>query len=94
MKRKVAEVFNLIFGFRKTLAWFSILIVAVVFRILNYIDGSQMVDLIKTTFAGFLTGNVAEHVISFGKGYIASKIQVADTDESNDDQEVTPVVEG
>lgn len=94
MKRQVAEVFNLIYGFRKTLAWFSILLVAVIFRVLGYIDGSQLVDLLKTTFAGFLTGNVAEHVMSFGKDYIASKNQIADTDESNDSQEVTPVVEG
>jgi len=95
MKQKVAEIFNLIFGFRKTLAWFSLLLIAIIFRVKDLIDGKQFVELMTSTFAGFITGNLAEHAISFGKDYMASKTpQVADTDPTNDEKEVTPIVEG
>jgi hypothetical protein len=95
MKRSIAELFNLLFGFRKTLAWLGLFIVGIVFRLQNYIDGAQFIDLMKATFAGFVAGNMAEHVMSFGKEYMASKTpQVADTDESNDKEEVEVKVEG
>lgn len=95
MKQKIAEWLNVIFGMRKFIAWFGLFLVGIVFRVRGYIDGSQMVDLFKSTFAGFVAGNTVEHLVSFGKDYMASKTsQVADPAESNGEKEVTPVVEG
>lgn len=95
MKEKVVEWLNVLMGFRKFLAWFSLFIVGIVFRIDNMISGEQFVDLVKATFAGLVAGNMTEHLVSFGKDYMASKTSKtpdpAPTDDGN--KEVTPVVE-
>ena len=95
MKQKIAEWLNVIFGMRKFIAWFGLFLAGIIFRIKGFLDGAQFVDLMKATFAGFVAGNTVEHLVSFGKDYMTSKNkQIVDTDPSNDEQEVTPVVEG
>lgn len=94
MKQKIAEWLNVIFGMRKFIAWAGLFIVGIIFRLKNYMDGAQFVDLMKSTFAGFVAGNTVEHLVSFGKDYITSKSAPAATDPKDDDKEVTPVVEG
>jgi len=73
MKQKIADLINVIFGFRKFLAWLALFLIAVFFRYFNYLDGGQFVDLMKTTFMGFVAGNGVEHLVSIGKEYINSK---------------------
>lgn len=75
MKKKLAEIFNLVFGFRKFIAWVALFLVAIVFRITNQVDGGQFVDLIKSTFVAFVAANGAEHVINVVKQYVAAKGQ-------------------
>ena len=70
MKKKLAELFNLIFGFRKFLAWVALFLVGIIFRIADKIDGGQFVDLIKSTFMAFVAANGAEHVINVVKQYV------------------------
>ena len=97
MKQKIAEWINIIFGFRKFLAWLALFLVGIVFRIKGLIAGPEFVDLIKGTFLGFVAANGVEHIMTNIKGIMESKNsanQVADTDESNDEKEVSPVVEG
>lgn len=99
MKQKIAEWINIIFGFRKFIAWVALFLVGIVFRIKGLIAGAEFVDLVKGTFMGFVAANGVEHIMTNVKAIYdgkaaAQSAQVADTDESNDDKEVTPVVEG
>lgn len=98
MKQKLAEWINIIFGFRKFLVMLIVFIIGVIFRLKGLISGSEMVDMFKAISISFFGANTVEHIVATVQGYVASKdaqraSQVADTDESNDDKEVTPVVE-
>ena len=55
-----------------------------------------MVDLFKNITVAFFAANGLEHVMSAVKDYTnkGQPVQLADTDESNDEEDVTPVVEG
>lgn len=75
MRQKIAELINIIFGFRKFLAWVAVFMVGVVFRITSQIDGGQFVDLMKSTFLAFVAANGAEHLLTTVKEYINSKGQ-------------------
>lgn len=99
MKQKIAEWINIIFGFRKFIAWLALFLVGIIFRVKGLVSGVEFVDLIKTTFMGFVAANGVEHIMTTIKGVMDSKNaaqapQIADTDESNDEEEVSPVVEG
>ena len=76
MKQKLADFFNLLFGFRKLIAWLSLFLVAIAFRLKGYVDGGQFVDLVKATFLGFVAGNGTEHLVSVAKEYINAKGKV------------------
>lgn len=99
MKRKLAELINIIFGFRKFLLMLVVAIIGVVFRIKGLINGAEMVDLIKTVAIAFMGANGVEHIMTVVKDYVAAKNgqpatgeatgAVADTDESNDEEDVT-----
>ncbi len=72
MKEKMAEFLNALMGFRKFIAWSALFIAGIVFRLLNYIDGSQWVDLMKTVFMGFVAANGVEYVASTVKDHLAN----------------------
>lgn len=76
MKQDEEGFFDFMLGYRKTIAWFSLFAVAVVFRLKGYVDGAQFVDLAKGTFLGFITGNLGEHLGNLGKSYFNSKTPV------------------
>lgn len=76
MKQKLVDLINVIFGFRKFLAWLALFLVAVAFRLKGYVDGGQFVDLMKSTFMGFVAGNGVEHIMTTVKEYINAKGQV------------------
>lgn len=99
MKSKIAEWINIVFGFRKFMLMLLLYFVGIIFRLKGLINGAEMVDLFKTTTIAFMGANGIEHVVGVCKDYMGTKappkrIEVADTDESNDEDEVTPVVEG
>jgi hypothetical protein len=75
MRQKVVDIVNIFFGMRKLIAWFALFLVAIVFRVLTYIDGAQFVDLMKSTFLGFVAGNSTEHLMTTIKEYVNSKGQ-------------------
>lgn len=99
MKQKIAELINIIFGFRKFLLMLVLYLVGIIFRIKGLVSGAEMVDLFKTTTIAFMGANGVEHIVTTVKEYMGNKgagqSNVADTDESNDDKEVTTTpVEG
>lgn len=75
--------FDFLLGYRKTLAWFSLFIVAIGFRIKGYLDGAQFVDISKATFLGFISGNLGEHLGNLGQAYFNSKNPIVKTIESS-----------
>lgn len=75
MGDKISEFFNIFVGLRKTIAWFSLIAIAVIFRLKGYINGAQFVDLSKGTFLGFVAGNMSEHVATTVKEFLNSKGQ-------------------
>ena len=54
-------------GFRKFIIMFILIIVSIIFRVLNYVDGAQFVDLLKGAVIAFFTANIGEHVINLVK---------------------------
>ena len=76
MRKKLRELFDLLFGFRKFIAFMLLLALAIVFRILSYINGSELVDLMKNVGVAFMATNSFEHMTSVAKDYIASKSPV------------------
>ena len=85
MKQKFIDFFNLVFGFRKLLAWLALFIVGIIFRLHGEVDGAQFVDLMKTTFMGFVAGNGVEHIMTTLKGIYDSKgqpVAAVDPDDS------------
>lgn len=95
MKRKIAELLNVVFGFRKFLLMLIVVLIGIIFRIQSLIDGAQLVDLLKATVIGFFSANGIEHIMAVVKGgmdakaaAIAGESAVADTDESNDEEDV------
>lgn len=70
MRQKIADIINVLFGFRKFITWLLLLVVAVIFRIESLLDGAQFTDLMKATFLGFVAGNGVEHLVSVVKEYM------------------------
>lgn len=62
--------FNTTFlGYRKYTVMLLVIIIAVVFRIENLIDGGQFDDLLKNTVLAFFGGNAAEHFTMAARSY-------------------------
>lgn len=97
MKKRIAEIFNLIFGFRKFLLMLFIIVVSIVFRLKDLINGTEMVDLIKTTAIAFMSVNGVEHIMTVVKGHLDAKTAAAagpaDTDEADDEADDEEEVE-
>ena len=75
MKEQVAEWLSIVFGYRKTIVMVALIVLATVFRIKSYLDGSQFVDLLKNTTLAFFGANGLEHLTTTVKEYINSKGQ-------------------
>jgi|SRR5581483_751492 len=97
MKQKIADWINVVYGFRKFIAWLALFVVAVVFRLKGLIEGSQFVDLQKSIFMGFVAGNGVEHIMTTVKEYINAKGQLTTVqaqpqgdDVVSGDEEATP----
>lgn len=73
MRQKIADLINVIFGFRKFLLMLLVYLIAVVFRCNDLINGAEMVDLLKQTTLGFLGANGVEHIVGAVKDHLASK---------------------
>lgn len=73
MRQAVADVVNLVFGFRKFLLLLALVILGSTFRVLNYISGAEMVDLFKSTTIAFMSANGIEHLVTVAREFVAAK---------------------
>lgn len=74
MRQKLAEFLDAIMGFRKFIAFLLLLAISIMFRSVNFINGSEFVDLMKNIGIAFFATNGVEHFTSMAKDYIASKV--------------------
>lgn len=97
MKKKFVEIFSLVFGFRKFLLMTFVVVIAMGFRILELINGAEMVDLIKNVAIAFMGANGIEHLVGAFNSYTSTRQRTRvkddppDTDVASDDQETEDV---
>lgn len=80
MRQKLAELIDIIYGFRKFIAFMLLFIVSILFRLHALIDGGQFVDLMKNVALAFFAANGIEHFTEAAKDYFNSKTAPAATD--------------
>jgi hypothetical protein len=73
MKQKIAELINIIFGFRKFLILLVLYTIAIIFRLKGLINGDEMVRLIEPTTIAFIGANGVEHIVGAVKDHYAAK---------------------
>lgn len=73
MKQKLAELINVVFGFRKFLILLFLYSISIIFRCKGLISGDEMVRLIEPTTIAFLGANGVEHIVSAVKDHYAAK---------------------
>lgn len=78
MQQKIAELINIIFGFRKFLLMLVLYLVGIIFRVKGLVDGAEMVDLFKTTTIAFMGANGVEHIVTTVKSYMDAKAAPGD----------------
>lgn len=83
MRQKLAEFFELLYDFRQFITFFVLLFVAVIFRVDNFINGNEFVDLMKNVSVALFAVHGLQHIMSVGKDFIAAKYsQGGDGDDS------------
>jgi hypothetical protein len=75
MNQKLSDFVAVLLGLRKTLVMFSLIGIAIVFRIKGMLNGEQMVSLLQGTTIAFFAANSVEHVGETIKHYINAKGQ-------------------
>lgn len=81
MTQKLADFMAIFLGVRKTLIMGALILIAIIFRIKNLIDGGQLVTLLQSTAVAFFAANSVEHVGEIIKQYInAQGQQVTDNE--------------
>jgi hypothetical protein len=77
MKQSLANFLEVFTDVNKTAIMLILLIVAVLFRIKGYIDGDNLVDLLKTTTISYFGTTTVIHFTQMVKTNLESKIQAA-----------------
>jgi hypothetical protein len=77
VRQKLAELIDIIYGFRKFIAFLLLFVIAIIFRVKSLIDGGQFVDLMKNVALAFFAANGIEHFTEAAKGYFQSKTSPA-----------------
>lgn len=64
---------DFLMGYRKVWIMLLITLFSVLLRVGNYIDGNQLVDLLKVCSVSFFGANLTEHIITGTKAYLENK---------------------
>lgn len=67
-------------GSRKFIVMIAIIVLAIIFRIAGWIDGGQMVDLVKMVGIAFMGCNSVEHMCVTAQAWIAGQVSDQDGD--------------
>lgn len=95
MKEKIAEFYQLLFGFRKFLVALIVIAVSIIFRAKSLLNGVEFVDLVKAVTLGFFGTNTVEGIVTVVKDHLAARrdagnvlVPPADKPAADDDVEV------
>ena len=99
MKEKIAELYQLLFGFRKFLVALLVIVVSIVFRAKSLLNGVEFVDLVKAVTLGFFGTNTAEGIITVVKDHLAGRreagnVLVAPAEKVDPNEDVEVVIPG
>lgn len=70
MFKKIQEIVSVILGLRKFIVMLALILIAVIFRVKNLVNGSEMVDLLKATAIAFMASNSVEHLKTMVTSYV------------------------
>lgn len=73
MKQKLADFIAIFLGLRKTIVMFALLLIGIIFRMENLINGEQLVALLQSTTIAFFAANSVEHVGETIRHYVNDK---------------------
>lgn len=73
MRQRLAELIDIIYGFRKFIAFLLLFIIAILFRIKDLVNGAQWVDLMKAVSYAFFAANGIEHFTEMAKSYYSTQ---------------------
>lgn len=62
-------------GSRKFTVMVAVLVVGVVFRIMGYVNGAELVSLFNGVGIAFMGSNAVEHVVSAVKDWAVGKVE-------------------
>lgn len=68
-------MFKQLIGSRKFIVMLSIILSGIIFRCINFINGSEFVDLLKVTGAAFFAANVGSNLIGAIKDKAKEKLE-------------------
>jgi len=74
MNVKLAEFLGVLNGFRKFTVMFLLIAIAITFRILDYINGAEFVNLLKGTAIAYMSFNGLEHMTKTVQVWIKKKV--------------------
>ena len=77
MQEKLAELIDLFYGFRKTVAFFVLFLAAMIFRILNFVNGAEFVDLMKNVTLAFFAAAGVEHFTVMVRDHLSTKLSLS-----------------
>jgi len=77
MTSALINFFSVLSGFRKFIIMVALLIVGIIFRITDLLNGTEFVNLLSGTVIAFFSANTMEHFTSIAKDWIASKTEAA-----------------
>lgn len=58
----IERIRQALYGFRKVLIMFLVLLVAIIFRVEDYIDGKDFTELVKVTATAFFASNLGKGI--------------------------------
>ena len=75
MGKRLKEFLSFLNGFRKFTVMFLLIVTAIIFRILDYLNGAEFVDLLKGTAIAYMTFNGLEHMTKTVQEWIRKKVK-------------------
>jgi len=71
---KFRQFIGLLNGFRKFAVMSMVLITGIIFRVTEYIDGSEFVDLVKNSVVAYMAFNGLEHTTKAVVAWVKKKV--------------------
>lgn len=76
LSERAKNILSFLNGFRKFIVMLLLVVVAVLFRLTNYLSGAEMVDLLRYTAVAFMGANTVEHVMNGVRDWIQGKTEI------------------